>query len=188
MIGGYNLSCIGDERNHSCMLTKYKNKISDFALIEAYKKLKIKPKIYSFLHRGSDERQYNSPGVDLPIASIFRTKYGEYPEYHTSLDNFNLVTEKGLAGGFKVAKTAIEILLKKTIPKNDILCEPNMGSRDLYPMLSVGKLNMEVKDLINFLTYADGTNDLEKIAKHIKRSYARTKTIFNLLKKKNLIL
>ena len=63
VIGGFNLSCIGDERKHSCMLSKYKNTPSDEAIIEAYKKLKIKKfKIYSFLERGSDERQYNSPG------------------------------------------------------------------------------------------------------------------------------
>ena len=69
--GGYNLSCIGDERNHSCMLSKFETSASDESLIEAYKKLKIKYKIHSFLLRGSDERQYNSPGIDLPIASIF---------------------------------------------------------------------------------------------------------------------
>ena len=91
VIGGYNLSCIGDERQHSCMFSKYKNSPSDEALIEAYKLLKIKDyKTYSFLKRGSDERQYNSPGIDLKISSIFRTKYGEYPEYHTSLDNLFL--------------------------------------------------------------------------------------------------
>ena len=65
-IGGYNLSCIGDEKQHSCMLSKYQNSPSDEAVIEAYKFLKIKNyKVYSFLERGSDERQYNSPGVDL---------------------------------------------------------------------------------------------------------------------------
>ena len=117
VIGGYNLSCIGDERQHSCMLSKYENSPSDKALLEAYKKLKIKFKLYSFLKRGSDERQYNSPGIDLPITSIFRSKYGEYPEYHTSLDDFNLVTIKGVKGGFKVAKKAIEILLNNIIPK-----------------------------------------------------------------------
>ena len=75
VIGGYNLSCIGDERKHSCMFSKYQNSPSDKSIIEAYKKLKIKNyKIYSFLKRGSDERQYNSPGIDLPITSIFRSK------------------------------------------------------------------------------------------------------------------
>lgn len=96
MIGGFNLSCIGDERQHSCMLTKKGNNPSDFAILEAYKKLKLKFKKYSFLQRGSDERQYNSPGIDLPISSIFRTKYGDFKEYHTSLDDFNLVTQKGI--------------------------------------------------------------------------------------------
>ena len=101
VIGGYNLSCIGDERNHSCILSKYENSPSDDSLIEAYKKLKIKKyKIYSFLKRASDERQFNSPGIDLKITSIFRTKYGEFPEYHTSLDNFNVVTLKGIKGGY----------------------------------------------------------------------------------------
>ena len=52
------------------MFSKYKNTISDRSLAEAYKLLKINYKEYSFLNRGSDERQYNSPGIDLPIASI----------------------------------------------------------------------------------------------------------------------
>ena len=137
VIGGYNLTCIGDNRQHSCMFTKYQNSPSDEAIIEAYKKLNInKYKIYSFLKRGSDERQYNSPGVDLPVSSIFRTKYGEYPEYHTSLDNFDLVTLKGVSGGFKVAKKAIEIMLENIYPKYKIICEPQMGKRGLYPTLS----------------------------------------------------
>ena len=118
------------------MLSKYENSPSDKSLLDAYKKLNLKFKKHSFLSRGSDERQYNSPGVDLGITSIFRTKYGEYREYHSSLDDFNLVTEKGISGGFKVAKTAIEILLEKIIPKNKILCEPQMGKRNLYPSLS----------------------------------------------------
>ena len=120
LVGGYNLSCIGDERMHSCMFSKYGKSQSDKALKNAYEKLNIKYKKFSFLERGSDERQYCSPGVDLPIASIFRSKYGNYPEYHTSLDNFDLVTKKGLQGGYEVSKTAIENLIKKKLPKNKI--------------------------------------------------------------------
>ena len=153
LVAGYNLTCIGDEKNHSCLLSKYKDTQADMSLLEAYKNLKIKYKEYSFLKRGSDERQYNSPGIDLPIASIFRTKYGEYPEYHTSLDNFNLVTEKGVSGGFKVAKTAINLILKKIIPFNQVMCEPQMGKRGLYPLISKidNKLKKITKNYMNFL-------------------------------------
>ena len=188
VIGGFNLSCIGDERQHSCMFSKYENTPSDRAIVEAYNKLKIKFKKYSFLKRGSDERQYNSPGIDLPIASIFRTKYGEYPEYHTSLDNFNLVTEKGIKGGFNVAKKAIEILIKKIVPKNKILCEPQMGKRGLYPMLSTKNNKKITKHYMNFLQYADGKNDLENISTLLNIKLSFTHKIYNILKKNNLVI
>ena len=188
VIGGYNLSCIGDERQHSCMFSKYQNSPSDEAVIEAYKSLKIKNyKIYSFLKRGSDERQYNSPGIDLKISSIFRTKYGEYPEYHTSLDNFNLVTLKGCVGGFKVARKSIEILLQRIYPTFKIMCEPQMGKRGLYPTLSTKDKTKENKSYRNFLQYADGTNSLEKISKLIELDLNVVKKIYSILLKNNLI-
>ena len=188
IIGGYNLSCIGDERKHSCMLSKYKNSASDFALLNAYKKLKIKKyKIFSFLKRGSDERQYNSPGVDIPISSIFRSKYGSYPEYHTSLDDFNLVTLKGVNGGFQVAKTAINNLLDEIIPENKMLCEPHMSKYNLYPTLSKKTSNSVSQNYMDFLQYADGKNNLRKISKYIKLSFSKTKHLYKLLKSKNLI-
>lgn len=189
VIGGFNLSCIGDERLHSCMFSKYQNSPSDEAIIDAYKSLKIKNyKVYSFLKRGSDERQYNSPGVDLKISSIFRTKYGEYPEYHTSLDNFKLVTLKGCMGGFNVAKKSIEILLKRTYPECKIKCEPQMGKRGLYPTLSQKKENELTRHFMNFLQYADGTNSLEKISNLIKLELKYVKKIHSILSKNNLLV
>jgi len=188
VIGGYNLSCIGDERQHSCMFSKYQNSPSDEAVIEAYKLLKIKNyKVYPFLKRGSDERQYNSPGIDLKISSIFRTKYGEYPEYHTSLDNFNLVTLKGCVGGFNVARKSIEILLERIYPTFKIMCEPQMGKRGLYPTLSTKDRTKENKSYRNFLQYADGTNSLEKISNLIKLDLNSVKKIYSILLKNNLI-
>ncbi len=189
VIGGFNLSCIGDEKNHSCMLSKYQKSPSDEAIIEAYKKLKIKNyKIHSFLKRGSDERQFNSPGIDLPITSIFRTKYGEYHEYHTSLDNFNLVTKKGLIGGYKVAKQAIEFLDNKIIPIYKIKCEPQMSKRKLYPTLSKkNNLSSKVSKMMDFLQYCDGKSSLKKISKYICLNLKNTKKIYLTLKDKNLI-
>jgi len=187
VIGGYNLTCIGDNKNHSCMFTKYKNTIADESLIESYKKLKISFKEYSFLERGSDERKFNSPGVDLSIASIFRTKYWEYPEYHTSLDNFDLVSHEGIKGGFEVAKKAIEILIKKKIPKAVLLCEPQMSKRKLYPTLSIKNKKNKFSDYMNFLQYSDGKNSLEKISVLSKISYKKGYSIYKELIKKKLI-
>ena len=189
VIGGFNVSCIGDEKQHSCMLTKYENSLSDQSILATYKKLNLKYKKYSFLERGSDERQYNSPGIDLKIASIFRSKYGEYKEYHTSLDDFNLVTKKGISEGAKVAMNAIKILSKKIIPKYTILCEPQMGKRNLYSNLSFkhNKKSFNSRKLMNFLQYADGSNDLVKISKLIKLKYGETFKIYRLLSKHNLI-
>ena len=188
VIGGYNLSCLGDNRAYSFMPSKFENSLSDIAAKKAFKKLNLKYKKYSFLDRGSDERQYNSPGIDLPIASIFRTMYGKFPEYHTSLDNFDLVNIKGLSGGFKILKTAITILLNLIVPKVKILCEPQMGKRNLYPHLSLKKNNHQIRNYMNFLQYADGKNDLKKISNIIKLKFKDTLKIYKLLRKKKIIL
>ena len=188
IIGGYNLTCLGDEGSHSCMFSKYKDTQSDKCLIEAYKKLKLKYKIYPFLKRGSDERQYNSVGIDLPIASIFRSKYGEYSEYHTSLDNFNFVTKKGIADSVKVARTAIQILSNKIVPKNKILCEPFMTKRGLYPTLSKhDSRTVNLANMMDFLQYADGKNNLDDISVLLNVNKKKLFNIYNKLKKLSLI-
>ena len=90
VVGGFVLSCIGDNRNHSCMLSKNKNSPSDNALLETYKKLKLKFKIHPFTRSGSDERRFNYPGIDIPIARYLEQNT-ESIQYHSSLDNFNLI-------------------------------------------------------------------------------------------------
>jgi aminopeptidase-like protein len=188
VIGGYVLTCIGDEKNHSCMLSKYKNSPSDEAILQAYEKLKIKKfKIHPFYRCGSDERQYNSPGIDLGITSIFRTKYENYKEYHTSLDNFKLVTIKGIKGGFRVAKKSIELLLKKNLPISKTFCEPQLGRRGLYPFLSKKKYTNFLRKLKSFLQYSDGKNSLERISNLIKTDLITVKKIYKVLISKKLI-
>ena len=187
VIGGYVLSCIGDERNYSFIPTKYGNSISDIAAKKAFKKLNVKYKKYSFLKRGSDERQFNSPGVDLPIASILRSKYGEYPEYHTSMDDFKLVTKKGLNGGFKIVKEAIKIIMKDVIPMSKNICEPKLQKTNLIKSLSTNVYDPDSNRILDFLQYADGKNNILDISKYIKLSFNNTYDIYKLLVKKNLL-
>ncbi len=188
VIGGYNLTCVGDERMHSCMLSKYENSPSDSALLQTYKKLKIKYKKYSFLERGSDERQFNSPGIDLGITSIFRSKYNTYPEYHSSHDDFSLCTKKGLKDSFLVAKNAIQTMQKMIIPVSTLMCEPQLGKRGLYSKISKNYKRDFFRTLLDFLQYADGKNDIKQISKKINVNYKSSIKIYNILKKENLVI
>jgi aminopeptidase-like protein len=181
-VAGYQLTCIGDERCYSFLPSRYGNSLSDKAALHVLKYLAPNFKEYTFLSRGSDERQFCSPGIDLPIASIMRSKYGEYPEYHTSFDDLKLVTAKGLEGGFNAVKKAIEAIEINCIPIVTVLCEPQMGKRGLYPTLSTSNSKGgHVKTMMNLIAYSDGTNTLLEIAEIIGVPIWEIEPIFNQL-------
>ncbi len=162
VLAGYNISCVGDERNYSFIPSRYGNTLSDKIALHVLNN-SVEYKKYSYLDRGSDERQYCSPGIDLPVCSILRTKFGDYPEYHTSLDNFDFVTEKGLQGALDIYKKCIALFEKNFIPKTTVLGEPQLGRRGLYPTISTKNSSAIVRDMMNFIAYSDGTNDLVDI-------------------------
>ena len=165
VIAGFNVSCVGDDRMYSFLPTRSGNTMSDVVAKHALKWVDSNYQTYTWLDRGSDERQYCSPGIDLPIASIMRTKYGQYPEYHTSLDDLeNVVTPGGLEGGYTVLKKAIEVIEKNKIYKVKVLCEPQMGKRGLYPTLSSKKSDKKVKLMMDLISLCDGENSLLNIA------------------------
>lgn len=161
---GFVVTCIGDERAYSYLPSRNGHTLSDLAAQHVLKHLAPDFKRYTYLNRGSDERQYCSPGVDLPMATIMRSKYGAYPEYHTSLDDLTLVTPKGLAGGYQALKLAIEAIENNPVPKVTVLCEPQLGKRGLYPTLSTKTSGQQVAKMMNLLAYSDGTRSLLEIA------------------------
>ena len=187
IIAGYNLTCLGDNKNYSFLPTKYDDSFSDRAARKAFNKFKIKYKEYSFLNRGSDERQYNSPGIDLPIASIMRSKYGTYKEYHTSLDNLDFISIKGLYGGYKILKESIKIINQYLIPKSKVLCEPHLSKYNLYPTISKKNINNFSQSILDFMQYCDGKNDLYKISEILNIDIKKIKKIYKILINKDLI-
>ena len=127
------------------MPSKYENTIADRIATTILKK-KIKYKKYSWLKRGSDERQYMSIGVDIPTISIMGSKYGEYKEYHTSDDDLNFISSKGLIKSLNIHKELITHIEKLKFPKSTIICEPNLGKRGLYPSTNnVAKKKNKIK-------------------------------------------
>ena len=168
VIAGFNISCVGDERSYSYLPSRNGKTISDKVAKHVLKWIAPDYKSYTWLSRGSDERQYCSPGIDLPIASIARTMYENYPEYHTSLDNLqNVVTPKGLDGGYWALRRALELVEKNKIYKNKFLCEPQLSKRNLYPTLSTKKSVEQVMAMLNLLSFCDGEHSLLDIAEKI---------------------
>lgn len=167
VIAGFNVSCAGDERVYSYLSSRTENTLADRALLHVLHHTDPDFIRYSYLERGSDERQYCYPGVDLPVCGFMRSKYGEFPEYHTSLDNFDVVTDKGLQGSFEVLERVIIALENNKVYGGTVVCEPQLGKRGLYPKISTKKTKSIVQNMMNTLAYADGTRDVLDIADKI---------------------
>jgi aminopeptidase-like protein len=165
VVAGFNVSCVGDDRAYSYLPSRSGNTVSDQVAKHVLKSICPAYVSYTWGDRGSDERQYCAPGVDLPIASIMRTIYGQYDEYHTSLDDLtNVVTPSGLEGGFNALWKAVEALERNCFPKVNVFCEPHLGKRGLYPTLSTKSSGGEVRLMMDFITWSDGTRSLLEIA------------------------
>ena len=186
VVCGFNLSCVGDNRAYSHVQSRLGQNLADQALQASLIGLDNVVR-YSFLERGSDERQYCAPEVDLPICGFSRSKYGEYPEYHTSADNFDVVTESGLNGSFDVMKSIIDSFELGLIPKNNIKCEPQLGKRNLYPTISQKGANPDLNTRMDFLAYTDGNHSLFDISIKIKKNLGLVVSEAILLKNNNLI-
>ena len=189
IFAGFNVSCIGDDRNYSYLPSRNGETISDE--VAKHVLTWIDPNFikYTWLDRGSDERQYCAPGIDLPVASILRTKWLEYPEYHTSLDNLeDVVTPKGLVGGYWAIRKSLELIEKNKKFKVTVLGEPQMSKRDLYPTLSTKKNNDNKKLMMDLISMCDGNNSLLKIANTLNVPAWDLYEIIDKLKSYNLIV
>ena len=167
VVAGYNLSCVGDDRTYSIVDSRYGDTLADKAIKNVLHFIYPDFKDYSFMKRGSDERQYNAPGVELPVCAFSRSKYGEYPEYHTSKDDMGLISPSGLTGAYNAMKTCLEALEANRYYKVQCYGEPQLGKRGLYPTISQKGSYDEVEAMVNFIAYADGRNDLFDISNRI---------------------
>lgn len=167
VIAGYVLSCVGDNRTYSYVPSRDGNTLADRAAKNILRFHYPEYRSYTYLDRGSDERQYNAPGVDLPVCVVCRSKYGEFPEYHTSLDNLSLVTAEGLEGALDVYEQMLTAIEYNAFYRIKCLCEPQLGKRGLYPTVSQKGSYYDIKSMVNFIAYADGKHDLLEISEII---------------------
>lgn len=140
-------------------------------------------KILDYSPYGYDERQYCSPGFDLPVGRLSRTPFGEYPEYHTSADNLDFVRSEYLEGSFSVL---MEILFalenNETFLSMNPKCEPNLGKRGLYTSCGPEQLAM-----LWVLSFSDGRNGLLDIAERSGMNFRELLKAATLLAENGLL-
>ncbi len=183
---GYHLTCIGDKGPFSMIKTinedSYSDKIASVVL-NFYKNSKK----YSFLSRGSDERQFNSPKINLPVATLMRTKFNSYKEYHTSLDNLKIVSKNSLEDSFNYVLRVLDFIENDFKIESLVKGEPFYSKRNLFRKLGLKtKLDKYEWDLFNLPAYANGSY-LSDICKRIQRPPWELYKTIKILQKSNLL-
>ena len=179
---GWVVTCVGDRRTYSYLASRTGSTLADRISLFALHDLSLEFRTYSFLQRGSDERQWNSPGANLPFCSLMRSKYGEYPEYHTSLDDLSLISGEGLAESLTLLLHCVYILENNRTYVSTVVGEPQLGRRGLYSTLSrVGSAD-DARTLLDVLAYCDGRNDLVAISRTLSKPFSSVLSAVETLK------
>lgn len=166
LIAGYKMTCLGDSGKFTYKLSRRGNTLADRAAVLVLRDSGTDQIVHFDPSNGSDERQYCSPGYDLPVGSLMRTMYTCYPEYHTSLDNKTLINFDSLAGSVALSADIIQALESNKIWRNTVQYgEPQLGRRGLYPSLgSANACEGKTKAMMWLINLADGETDLLGIA------------------------
>ncbi|MBP5745069.1 MAG: DUF4910 domain-containing protein [Lachnospiraceae bacterium] len=183
---GFVLSCVGDDNDYSMIHSRYSDTYADRVLLNVLS-YKEKHTIYGFDKRGSDERQYNAPGVDLPVVCFCRSKFGEFAEYHTSADNMDFVSKEGFQGAYDAMMEAVNILEKNARYRMKVLCEPQLGKRGLYSDISRKGIYDTILVQRDVISYCDGKNDLLDLSERIGVPVSDIIDIIERLKENDLL-
>jgi aminopeptidase-like protein len=171
LAAGWVVTCCGDPGDFTYKRSRRGDSLAD-RVAEHVLRFAGKPhRVVDFFPSGSDERQFCSPGFDLPVGSLMRSMYGTFPEYHTSLDDLDFVTPEALGETLELYELLVETFeanerLVTTLP----FCEPQLGARGLYPTLGGAKeREQSVDDMMWLLNLCDGEADLLAAAERAQR-------------------
>ncbi len=190
VVAGYVVTCIGAPAGRfAYVASRQGGTAADRAMADALKASGRPFKLMDYRLRGSDERQYGAPGIDLPVGCLMRGRPPEdWPEYHTSADDLSFVTPAALEESLETVKTACRSLEGNKTYRATVKGEPQLGRRGLYPTFTTSAgLERDVQDIMDVLSYADGTRDLLAVAAHVERPMSALLPVAEKLAKEGLL-
>ena len=188
VIHAFNLTCLSNGNEWSIMPTRNGNTYTDYFAKYFVQKSKGNYILHDFLTRGSDERQYNSPKVDIPMVSIMRTKYHEYDSYHTNLDNLKNLDLSLLQESIETYSGLIDILEEDCQIFTNTVGEPFLNRFKDTESLG-GQNHNQIsfrKSVLDFLAYSDGRTFIQ-ILDRLNITFQEGSIIMNFLKNNSLI-
>lgn len=166
-------ACLGDSGRFTYKKTRQQNAEIDKIASHVLRTSGTDFDIIDFFPYGYDERQYCSPGFNLPVGCLMKTPHGQYPEYHTSGDNLEFVKPENLADSFSMYLAIVNIIEndKKYLSQNP-KCEPRLGKRGLYDKIG-GHDDSEAFQLAMLwvLNLSDGENSLVDISERAELTF-----------------
>jgi aminopeptidase-like protein len=186
---GFIITCVGDSGIFTYKKSRTGNALPDRVVELLLQQTEQNYTIVDFFPSGSDERQYCSPGFNLPVGSLVRTMYGKYPEYHTSGDNKEFISFEAMEKTVNKYLEIIEIIEKNDRYVNTMpFCEPQLGKRGLYPTLGSQKeMQNVVMAMMWILNLADGKSDLIDMSNRSKIPLKELIPVVDMLIKNGLL-
>jgi aminopeptidase-like protein len=162
---GLVLTCIGDAGGFHYKKSRRGNAEIDRAAAHVLRHCGAPSEILEFSPYGYDERQYCSPGFNLPVGCLMRSVWGTFPEYHTSADDLDFIRPLQLAGSLRACAAILDVLEnKRRYRNNSPYCEPQLGRRKLYRFTGGEAIGVEISARLWVLNLSDGEHSLLDIA------------------------
>ncbi len=186
---GLVLTCLGDDGQFTYKKSRQGDAEIDRIAAHVLKHSGSPYEIQGFSPYGYDERQYCSPGFDLPVGCLMRSPHGTFPEYHTSGDNLEFVRPEYLAASLRQILSILEVLEQNKIyVSENPKCEPQLGKRGLYKTVSGQKeITFNQMAILWVLNLADGQHSLLDIAERSKLRFDEISEAVNALQRCGLL-
>ena len=186
---GLVISMVGDGGGPTYKRSRRGNTAIDRAMIHSLRHSGLIPTILEFSPYGYDERQYCSPGFNLPVGLFQRSKFGAIPEYHTSADSLDFIRPDHLDQSYRLIVETIDLIESDVVYSNTIpKCEPQLGKRGLYGAIGGDKdaaaANMAMLWILNL---SDGTHSLLEIAERAGLPFGTVRSAADLLREHGLL-